>query len=212
MRRLAVICVTVLAVGCSGSASNGPADEKSKTTEAPARAQPASQESGDKAEARFKGKPVSVWVRQLQDRDVATRADAARALEALGAQARAAVPDLKTAMKERAWELLTAYYNRDADRVFTVVGGLIGGTGGGVPSKDAIIADLRSQLEQKKRELADLHKKEQEFGNDPCLRALGLALLAIDRREMEAMFPAPVVPARKTFTTVSGTIGSTSPK
>jgi hypothetical protein len=208
MRRLTVFCVTVLALGCGGTASDGPADEKNSKA---ANAQPASQQSGNNAEARFKDKPVSVWARQLQDRDVTTRIEAAKALQALGPQARAAVPDLKTALKERTWELLATHVPRDANRVFTTVSGLIAATGGGVPSKDQIIADLRRQLDEKNRELVTLQKKQHELTHDPCLRALGFALLAVDRQELEAMFPPPDErPATRTFSKVGGTIGSTN--
>jgi hypothetical protein len=197
---LKVFCVALLAVGCG------------KTTAGPANGQPGSQAAGGQSEPKFKGKAVSVWAQQLSDKDVTTRVEAANALKALGAEAKAAVPSLKVALKERAWELLIAQGGRNVNRTFTAVGTRIGSTTPRQPTKDEIITNLRRELEEKKRDIAALEKQQEEMFNDACLNALVTALLAIDQRELQAMVPGAAVQSTKTFGAVSDKIGSTKPK
>src|SRR3954454_6500463 len=52
-------------------------------------------------EVLSKGKPVGFWVKQLGDTNTAKRMEAAEALEALGKDAKSALPALKAAVKER---------------------------------------------------------------------------------------------------------------
>jgi hypothetical protein len=190
------------ALGCGRIAAAPQADEK-VTNSATA------QEAGSKSEAQFKGKGVSFWARQLADKDLPTRIEAANALKAIGPEAKAAVPHLKTALKERAWELLVTHGGRTANRTFTAVGTAIAGTTPRQPTKDEIIARLRRELEEKQRDIAALERQQQEIVNDPSLNALVTALLAIDRRELEAMVPGEAIQSTRTFNKVSDKIGST---
>src|SRR4051794_27733250 len=124
MRRVAVVCAVIVGV---------------------------SQFSGDRVEGQDSAKTVSVWAQQLHHKDVAKRTEAAKALEALGPKAKAAVPDLKSALKERAWELLVTG-GRNANPNFTIpVNPTIGGGPARQPTKDEIIADLRRELAQSRR-------------------------------------------------------------
>src|SRR5262249_3526146 len=59
-------------------------------------------------EATYQGKPVSYWAGLLKDKDLKTRTEAAGVLRQLGTQAKAAVPALKAALRERAFELWLA--------------------------------------------------------------------------------------------------------
>jgi hypothetical protein len=201
MRPLTVLCVATLTLGFGCSAAEPRADKKGPNSSA-------AQESAGKSEAQFKGKGVSFWARQLADKDLPTRIEAAKALKAIGPEAKAAVPHLKAALKERAWELLVTHGGRSANRTFTTVGTALAGTAPRQPTKDEIIAKLRRELEEKQRDIAALEKQQQEMVNDPALNALVTALLAIDRRELEAMVPREASPSTKTFNKVSEKIGS----
>ncbi len=199
MRKWLVFGVVLLAAGCGQApAGNSQGDKTEK--------QPA-------AEAQFKGKTVSQWAQRLRDKDTATRTEAAEALKAIGPGAKSAVGELKLALKERAWELLLTHLGVNANRKFTFVGNTISGS---APprklTKDEIIADLRRQLEEKRQELANHRRQLDALGSDPCLRALVLALDAIDPREVEAMVGGPAVQSQKTFNKVSDKIGSTTGK
>jgi hypothetical protein len=198
MRKLLVFGAVLVVVGCGQAPAGNPQTDKAE--KAPA------------AEARYKGRTVSQWARQLRDKDAATRTEAAEALKAIGPDAKSAVGEIKLALKERAWELLITHLGTSANATFATVGTTIGGTAPPrEPTKDEIIADLRRQLEQKQREI-DRHRRQMDaIGNDPCLRALALALVAIDPREIEAMAPG-AVQSQKTFNKVSDKIGSTSPR
>jgi hypothetical protein len=202
MRLLALFCVTALAAGCGKMAAD---DKAPKTTAHPQKDQPVSRMADDDS-SHFKGKPVSAWVRQLRDRDVAARIEAAQVLKGLGPQAQAAVGDLKLAIKDRAWELLVEVC-KNGNPTFTPVSSVIGRPH--IPTKDEIIADLSRELEQKKKEIAAARKQIDDMGNDACLQALVLALDAIDRREMEAMILTGPPAKSKTFTKVGSTTSST---
>jgi hypothetical protein len=182
--------VAVFAISCGSTGADGPGKDTPK------------------AEVTYKGKTVSAWARQLHDKDVPTRVAAAEALKAIGPAAKSAVPDLKAALKERAWELLVVYGGRHSNSVFKSVGNTIGDTKPRQPTKDEIIAELRSELEMKKRDLAQLEKQFDVVANDQCLRALLEAMIAIDPRELETMVPEAAHKAEKTFKEVSKTIGS----
>src|SRR4051794_22720769 len=111
-----------------------------------------SQFSGGRVEGQDKAKTVTVWAQQLHHKDVAKRTEAAKAPEALGPQAKAAVPDLKSALKERAWELLLVFaQGKEANPNFTPPNPTIGGGPPRQPTKDEIIAELRRELAQSKR-------------------------------------------------------------
>jgi hypothetical protein len=200
MRKWLVFGVVLLVVGCGQSSAVIPTVDKDATTPA--------------AEAKFKGKTVSQWARGLSDKDAATRTEAAEALKAIGPDAKSAVGELKQALKHRCMELLISHLGFSSNRTFTYVSNTIASTGGGMPSKDDVIADLRRQLENKNRQIADHHKQQDDLANDPCLKALVNALVTIDRRELEALAPAPEVQARKTFTNVklNTAVGSSSGK
>ena len=205
MRLLAVLCVTVLASGCSKMA----ADDAAPKTAAPSdKDQPASRVADDNA-THVKGKPVSAWARQLHDKDLAARIEAAQVLKGLGPQAKAAVPDLKLAIKERAWELLLEVCT-GGNSTFTPVSSVVARPHS--PTKDEIIADLRRELEQKKKEIAEAHKRMDDMGNDACLVAVMLALDAVDRHEMVAMIPTGPPARSKSFTKVGSTNNGTARK
>jgi hypothetical protein len=201
MRLLAVFCVTALAAGCGKMAA---ADKAPKSTDSPPKDQPVSRMADDNA-THFKGKPVSAWARQLRDKDVPARIEAAQVLKGLGPQAKATVGDLKLAIKERAWELLVEV-SLTGNPNFSPVSSVIGRPH--TPTKDEIIAELSRELEQTKKEIAAARKQMDDMGNDACLQALVLALDAIDRREMLAMILTGPPAKSKTFAKV----GSTAPK
>jgi hypothetical protein len=190
MRLLTLFCVTVLAAGCARMVN----DDKAPKTNTSGQDQ-----SDGNPETQVKGKPVSAWSQKLRDKDISTRIEAAQVLKSLGPQAKAAVGDLKLAIKERAWELLLENLGKHTDSQFTVVSGKLGGSAPQTPTKDEIIADLRRELEQKKKEIAKVHKQMDDMGNDACLQSLILALDAIDRQEMEAMIPHGPPSRTKTF-------------
>jgi hypothetical protein len=188
MRLLALFCVTFMVVGCGKTAADDKTPKSSITS------------GQDASEPQAKGKPIGTWAQQLRDKDVSKRIEAAQVLKGVGPQAKAAIPDLKLALKERAWELLIEYIGKSPNGSFTPVSGKLGGGAPQSPTKDEIIADLRRDLELKKKELAEAYKRVDDLGNDPCLAALMLALDAIDRREMVEMIPnATVVGPTKTF-------------
>jgi hypothetical protein len=204
MRLLAVFCVSVLAAGCGKMAADNGAQ---KTTAPSERDQPASRVAEDNA-TLFKGKSVSAWTRQLRDKDIAARVEAAQVLKGLGPQAKAAIADLKFAIKERAWELLVEV-GKNGNATFAPVSSVLRPQN---PTKDQIIAELRRELEQKKKEIADAHKQIDDMGNDACLQALILALDAIDRQEMLAMIPTGPPGKSKTSTFTSSTTNGTAGK
>lgn len=76
-----------------------------------------------KPDLKVGDKPLSVWNKELQDKDPDKRLAAVKALGELGAAAKPAAPDLVAAVKDAMWEgTMLDLQMADGNATFAVVG------------------------------------------------------------------------------------------
>ncbi|HYV37742.1 MAG TPA: hypothetical protein VE988_18805 [Gemmataceae bacterium] len=158
-------------------------------------------------EPRFNGKALSAWAAQLKDKDIPNRIAAAKALEQMGPQAKAAFGDLTNALKERTWELWCAYVSNadsnSAQKRFDMVSNAIGAK----PDNKLTPAEEIERLKQKVTSLEkELFLVQKRLVDDEYLRALAFAMVKIDDEETKRIFIA-TIQTTTTFSSVSPTIG-----
>jgi hypothetical protein len=112
-------------------------------------------QSGDPAKADDKSrqeKSAAEWIEQLKDKDFNARLAAAKALLALGKDARSSSAQLEAAIKDSAWEFATTLIpelGTNAESTFTAVGSTIKPPS---PEEQRKFEEQRRERERKERE------------------------------------------------------------
>ena len=106
MKNLLVLLIvsSLCSLGCGGATdkptqTKAPAQADNRQAEAPKT--DTQQKPEQKEEILYKGKPATFWVRQLKDRDVASRLEAVKALREIGSEDEQVVPSLLATMNDK---------------------------------------------------------------------------------------------------------------